>query len=298
MIDLNWYHSFVAIYRTGSVSKAANARFLTQPAVSQHLAGLEAAVGQPLFHRLPRQMVPTERGKELYNQIVQAIDTLTYTEQTLRMVSVERPSIRIGAPVEYFAEVALERLAALPHRFSVRFGLPQELIPALEQGHVDVVIATQRRPGMAVDYRKLADEHFILVGAGHEQHVPKMSDRGLSGPGIEQWLLDQPWISYGSELPIIRRFWQQIFEHRPSMQPTLIIPDLRVILKAVENGYGISILPEYLCRAGVAAGRIRVLWQPSQPVVNELWLATRRVDRAKPELQPVYDVLQADRRVV
>ena len=40
---------------------------MTQSAMSQHLAALEAETGEALFTRNPRRMVPTERGKELYS---------------------------------------------------------------------------------------------------------------------------------------------------------------------------------------------------------------------------------------
>ncbi len=51
MSDFEWFRSFVAIYRLGSVSMAAKYRMMTQPALSQHLANLEAEVGEPLFRR-------------------------------------------------------------------------------------------------------------------------------------------------------------------------------------------------------------------------------------------------------
>ncbi|MFP3490175.1 LysR family transcriptional regulator, partial [Staphylococcus sp. SIMBA_130] len=59
MIDFEWYRSFISIYKHGSVSAAAKARFLTQPAMSPHLSALEAEVGEPLFTRAPRKMIPT-----------------------------------------------------------------------------------------------------------------------------------------------------------------------------------------------------------------------------------------------
>lgn len=294
MIDLNWYQSFLAVYRAGTVSRAAEERFLTQPAVSQHLAALEAAVGQPLFHRLPRRMVPTERGKELYSQIAQALDTLKRTSQTLRGTATEHAVIRMGTPPEFFGEVALERLAQLNLRLSVRFGVPHDLIPLLEQGQLDIVIATQQLPAMAITYRTLAHEQFILVG-GNQQHssVPVL-ERSVALAMVEQVLAEQRWISYGAELPIIRRFWQQSFGTRPPIQPTTIIPDLRALVKAVESGYGISVLPEYLCRTALLAGRLRVLWEPPQPVMNELWVATRRSDGTNVTVQQVYMALQAN----
>lgn len=297
MIDLDWYQSFIAVYRTGSVSRAAQARFLTQPAVSQHLAALEAAVGQALFQRLPRKMVPTDRGKKLYVQVAQAIDSLEQTSQNLRAVYAEKPHVRIGAPPEYFGHIVLRQLQPLPLRFTVHFGTPQTLIPLLEQGELDVVIATQRQPAMSVDYRALAEEDFLLVSS--MQHpLPPQGTAENARLAMQQWLEEQPWISYGADLPIIRRFWQQSFQTRPTFQPVVILPDLRIIMQAVEQGYGLSILPEYLCRVALTENRIRIVWQPAQLVSNELWLAARRIDRHRQELQQIFDALQASSKMV
>lgn len=84
MIDFEWYRSFLAIYRIGTVTGAAEERGLTQPAVTQHLAALEAAVGAPLFARAGRRMLPTERGKALYTQTAQAVETLELCAQAIR----------------------------------------------------------------------------------------------------------------------------------------------------------------------------------------------------------------------
>jgi len=294
MVSFDWYRSFIAIYRAGTVTAAADARFLTQPAVSQHLAALESAVGQPLFSRAPRRMVPTERGKELYAEIAGAVDTLDRTGQALlAAVNSERPLLRLGAPAEYFTEVALERLADAPFRCWVRFGQARSLLDDLERGELELVIATQRLPAAGVEYVKLAEEHFVLVGSlGHA--APPVSDPPATHDAserVEAWLAAQRWISYAPELPIIRRFWQHAFGRRPDLQPALVIPDLRTIAKAVELGHGISVLPDYLCQAAVAAGRLRVLWQPPTPVANELWLAHRRVERTNANVRHALDLL-------
>jgi len=57
----------------GTVSGAAQVLHLTQPAVSQHVAARESALGNPLFQRTPRRMVPTEAGQRLYTQIAGAM---------------------------------------------------------------------------------------------------------------------------------------------------------------------------------------------------------------------------------
>lgn len=58
-LDLNLLHVFDTIYREGSLTRAARALHLTQPAVSHSLARLREHFDDPLFSRQGNQMVPT-----------------------------------------------------------------------------------------------------------------------------------------------------------------------------------------------------------------------------------------------
>lgn len=57
---------FLAVARLGSLSAAAQALYITQPAVSRHLRALEEALGCPLFHRGrgQRQVELTDQGRD------------------------------------------------------------------------------------------------------------------------------------------------------------------------------------------------------------------------------------------
>ena len=59
---------FRAVYEHGSVSAAARALGLTQPALSRALAKLEEELGAPLFQRHTRSLRPTEFATQLYRQ--------------------------------------------------------------------------------------------------------------------------------------------------------------------------------------------------------------------------------------
>ncbi len=294
MADLEWYRSFLAVYRAGTVSGAARALFLTQPAVTQHLAALETVVGEPLFTRAPRHMIPTARGKQLYCQVVQALETLELVSQEVQSTQVELPLLRCGSPREYFVDVVLNHFIQLPYRLVLRFDETRSLIEDLEREQLDAVIATQQIASREVEYHKVDEEHFRIVGSP-DLEPPMIDPSGSEAEqleAVEQWLAAQKWISYGAELPIIRRFWQQCFGKRPEFQATLIIPDLHIMKKAIEEGGGISILPDYLCREQVEAGQLHVLWEPSQRVANELWLAYRKVDRNDAKIKHLRQILQ------
>ena len=74
MVNLEWYRTFKSVYKNGNFSLAAKELFISQPAVSQQIAMLEAHVGYTLFNRKSKGVVPTEYAKLLNNLIIDALD--------------------------------------------------------------------------------------------------------------------------------------------------------------------------------------------------------------------------------
>ena len=66
--------TFVEVYRQRSISGAARALDLTQPAVSQHIASLEGAIGRQLFERHAQGVTPTAAADELAADIGDRLD--------------------------------------------------------------------------------------------------------------------------------------------------------------------------------------------------------------------------------
>ncbi|NJR52643.1 MAG: LysR family transcriptional regulator [Leptolyngbyaceae cyanobacterium CSU_1_3] len=284
MVNLEWYRSFVEVYRMGTVSGAAEVLHLTQPAVSQHIAALESTLGTALFQRMPRQMLPTEAGKRLYTRVVVAIETLEAipTKATLANAPV---MIRLGTPTEFFSEYVLERLPKESETLLViKFGLMQELIEQLLANQIDCAIATQKIAKPELEYQLIFEESFWLVGS------PTATNSGAEDPmqvdltALEQWLRAQPWIAYSEDLPIIRRFWRVIFGRRLDVNPQLIMPDLRSIREAIAQGLGFSVLPDYLCAEWIADRRLTLILKPAQPVTNSIWLVYRKSERQSQQI--------------
>jgi DNA-binding transcriptional LysR family regulator len=295
MVNLEWYRSFVQVYRVGTVSGAAESLHLTQPAVSQHIAGLEATLGTPLFQRLPRRMSPTEAGKRLYTQVVGAIESLEAVP-TKATQSDAPLLIRLGAPPEFFSEYMLPRLGNdYANRFVIQFGLVEELISQLLAGKIDCAIATQKIVRPELEYQRLYEESFWLVGPPSIV-VPITTDVMQADlTKLEAWLRTQVWLSYGEELPIIRRFWRVVFGQRLAVVPQFVIPELRSIRSAIAQGLGFSVLPDYLCAAWERDGRLQVILRPDQAVTNVIWLAYRKGDARSAPVTQLLNCLGVDR---
>jgi DNA-binding transcriptional LysR family regulator len=90
-LNLRQVEAFKAVIEQGTVSRAAEILFVSQPAVSKLLAHLEDETGLALFERIRGKLAPTRHGMRLYaeidrifaglRQVEQAVDSLRRDEQ-------------------------------------------------------------------------------------------------------------------------------------------------------------------------------------------------------------------------
>ena len=64
-MDFNTYASFIAVAEHGTFSKAADALFITQPAISKRIAQLEEQLGSQLFDRIGKRIKLNAAGMAL-----------------------------------------------------------------------------------------------------------------------------------------------------------------------------------------------------------------------------------------
>src|SRR5438034_9330161 len=84
-IQLVQVEGFLEVARRGSVSRAAEALFITQPTLTARLQGLERELGTPLFLRTPHGMRLTDAGRAW----------IPFAERALRaLVEIGRASCR------------------------------------------------------------------------------------------------------------------------------------------------------------------------------------------------------------
>lgn len=167
MFDTVLLRSFVAVVQEGGFTHAAARLNLTQSAVSAHLRRLEKQTGRDLLARTTRSVTLTADG-ELLLGYARAILALNHdaraqllrgpSEGTIRVgLSEDLANVRLMNVMQAFA-VRYPRIA-----FSVRVGIPADLLHAMDQGEFDVVIGGRchdTRPG-----RVLWREPLVWAGA-------------------------------------------------------------------------------------------------------------------------------------
>ncbi|BAZ12797.1 hypothetical protein NIES4071_46310 [Calothrix sp. NIES-4071] len=198
----------------------------------------------------------------------------------------------IKFPQEFFTEKVL---VSLQHdeniSYVIKYGLATELIKLLKDSELDAVIATQKINDPEIEYQLIYEENFWLV-APPTIEIPFTQDILQSDlTPLVKWSRQQSWIAYGEDLPIIRRFWRVVLGVRIDTNPKLVIPDLRAVRDAVSYGFGLSVLPDYLCQDWVDNKRLTLVLKPSKAVTNQIWLAFRKSEQQTQKIQMLCDIL-------
>lgn len=278
MVNLEWYRTFKAVYKTGTLTGAAEVLFISQPGVSLHLSSLENYVGYKLFNRTGRKMVPTEKGKVLYNFIVNALSKLEEAEQNFqRSTEKHTPTISIGMCFETFQITLEQYISSLPFNVIIQFGDYPEMVENLEKGILDIIITPQIVSSNTIEYEPFSSETIVLVGGNEidasEFHTVE-SQNNLEA--TESWLKEQKWYGTTGDMEHLRRFWQLNFSKNADFRPNYIVPNLNSIVRCLSSGKGLAVVPDFLCKKEIDNNQIQLIWNGKKPLKNTLHFATRK----------------------
>ena len=283
MATTEWVRTFLAIYRSGSVTDGAALRSLSQPAASQQLRALERSVGAPLFVRTPRGVEPTRRGRDLYLAVADPLDRLEPVLAGLDGGALAElpPALRVGSSPEYCSYAVVPGAGPGSDAVAVRFGTDAELLDLLRRGELDVVVTTSDPGRRGLAGRPLGVTGFVLVASPGRLAAVTGTLEALGDD-----LSGAPWVAYSAELPRTRRFWQASLGRAFAGDLRLVAPDLRSVAGAVARGVGTSLLPAYACAEGLAAGALVEVFPVTGLVPPEPWfVSTREADLVRPRVE-------------
>ena len=171
-LDLDQLRTFVAIAETGSFTRAGDAVFKTQSAVSMQMRRLEERIGKPIFTRDGRASRLTEEGERLLGyarRIVRLADETVAAFDDTELSG----SVRLGTPDDY-ADRFLPEVLARFSRSNPRIEVSVTCEPSMElfrlaaAGEVDLAIVTACGAGPVEVVRQ---EPLLWVGSAQHDVV-------------------------------------------------------------------------------------------------------------------------------
>lgn len=192
-----------AIADAGQLSIAASQLALTQPAASRTLAEIERLVGEPLFFRNPKGMVPTEIGRVFCRHADAVVGQLGSTVADLNAYQAGLTgTVRIGAvtgPAVAYVVPTVQTLKREAPRADVSIDVApsMELVEGLLRDTYDIVLA---RVPSHIDARRLE----IRRGRVEEVRVLARKDHPLEKAGNLGFrdLVNEVWIIQRQGMPI------------------------------------------------------------------------------------------------
>jgi DNA-binding transcriptional LysR family regulator len=170
-MDLRQLRTFEQVARLGTVSGAAAALHVTQPALSRQLQRLERQVGVALFSRDGGRLKLTRAGQTFLDATLQVLATLNAAEAVadhLRAGRLRRLSI--AAPTTTLTDVLAPFLASLLQSDPVTTVEEAHYAAALDalRSHCDMAILTAPPPRQLRSFRVAVLPVWAYLRAGHE----------------------------------------------------------------------------------------------------------------------------------
>jgi DNA-binding transcriptional LysR family regulator len=176
-VDLRQLEIFVKVAERGSFSKAAEALFLTQPTVSEHVRALEDELGLRLLDRLGRGATLTRAGQLLSSYATRMLALSREARQAMDSFQGRLSGeLIIGGstiPGEYVLPAFVGRFKDKYPDISITLliGDSQAVINWVADGRAELGIAGARIAHRGVDYKELMpDEVVVIVPAAHPWH--------------------------------------------------------------------------------------------------------------------------------
>lgn len=276
MADIHHLRTFLTVYRAGTFTHAAQELHLTQPAVSMHIRALEGQVGKPLFRRAPRGVTPTAAGRELAQAVGSHVDALENAlDRSGSHSDGVGESVHIGGPEEFLGVRVFPELVPMMGkglRVRLYFGVDVPVLERLVASELDLAVLTRDTRRRGIETQPLCFEYLDLVGTPAWQerlgHIPE-------GPEGAAALASVPVAAYDEDLPLVRDYWQTVFERPARLRAVLVANSLRASLQFALRGAGITVLPAHTSADARERGDLVRLLRPTAPPRSRLFLAWR-----------------------
>ena len=148
-INYNLYKSFLVVYETKNISRAAEILYISQPAVSHNIKELEKQLNIQLFYKKSNGMSATSEAEILYKYISSAFNSIWKGELTISdMAGLKTGVVKVGIPsyltVLFLSDIITEFRTKYPNiKIEIVSKPVADLINMLQTQNLDLVIDSQ-----------------------------------------------------------------------------------------------------------------------------------------------------------
>ncbi len=278
MQDLNDMIFFAEVAERGSFTAASLALGLPKSRLSRRVAGLETQLGVQLMQRSSRKLSLTQAGELYLRHCIEMREAAQAAQEAIAQVHTEpRGMVRLSCPVTLAQSAMGPLLPVFMRRYPrvrVEMRVLNRPVDPVEDG-VDIAlrVRSQIENSATLVAKTFGVSRLLLVASPDQLHR-----QGPVREPADLARLDTVSTTVGES----RSSWRlegpkgEVFVH--AHEPRYMADDLLTLGFAVAQGTGAAMLPDYMCHAHLASGRLVELlpgWGPPPGITHAMFPARR-----------------------
>ncbi len=263
-MTLDQLRIFLAVAQHLHFTRAAEALYLTQPAISAAIQGLEEQYGVKLFNRIGRQIEITEAGKLLQVEAQKIIDQVALTERGLRELNnLQRGELKLGSSLtigNYWLPSKLSQFQRQYPGISVNCTLAntEAICVGTATGMFDLgLVEGEVKPGLQSSLeQEIVDSDHLLIVVGKSHPWFENSQIYLSDLKSTTWVMREAGSGTQQRFEKALQEWQININE---LKIILVLNSGEMIKTVVESGIGATAISELMVQKELQLGTLRSL---------------------------------------
>lgn len=253
--ELKQLRSFLVVLEEESFTKASRRLRLGQATISNHISGLETALGARLIARSSKGFAITEEGalfKKYCERVFGDLDAVRQrmgVQDTPRALTVAASTV----PSQYLLPAALPLLYETFPDLSIHVEVAdsREVIESVREGSADIGISGKVVRHRSLAYREICAERIVLASSRRPARAPITPAALRELPFVFREKGSGTRDSY--ELPLNR-----LGVHPADLRPVLTCTTTECVKQAVLAGVGVAFLSELSIRDELRRGALHI----------------------------------------
>lgn len=254
--NLEYYRAFYYVAQLNSITKAANALYLSQPAVTRSIKMIEAHLGCSLFTRTSKGMLLTSEGEALFKHVSKAFEELILGEKEIfKMLSYEIGRLEIGTTETALYQFLLPKIDSFhknhPKVYAHLTGSSTpEVLQMLQAGTTDLAIVVSPAINTeGLNIINVQDFHDIFLAGSS---FTELKNRKITAEEICKY----PLVTVEKGTSARRHIDLWFDEQGVLFQPEYTVRTSTMILPFVERNLAIGIIPYIFAKETIQQGHI------------------------------------------
>ena len=239
-ISLELYRIFYVVAKEGSVSKAADVLFISQPAITYQIKKLETQLGVNLFTRTKHGMVLTDEGKVLFGYVKNGLENISNGENALSNIkNLDSGTIRIGASITICRNILMPYLEEFHKKYpnidiKINNNVSDNLMKELRNGNLDILVMfSPSNDTKDLVIKPITEVQDVFIG--NKEYYDLTNDT-KNIKDLKSYPLILPGVTSSSRTHLN----DFLKENNVSLIPKLEVVSYSLIVDLIKSGFGIG----------------------------------------------------------